>query len=118
MILLVEDDEDVREMLAFTLESSGYVLETARHGGAALEALARQRPCLMILDLLMPVMNGWQVITEMKARKLDVPVCVISALGERVPAEAVASLRKPFDKSELLDVAARYCVHAPRVAAG
>ncbi len=99
-------------MLAFTLESSGYTLELAKHGGAALDALGQRRPCLMILDLLMPVMNGWQVLEEMKARKLDgVPVCVISALGERVPTEAVASLRKPFDKRELLEVAARYCTH-------
>jgi len=71
----------------------------------------------MILDLLMPVMNGWQVLTEMKARKLEgIPVCVISALGERVPPEAVASLRKPFDKHELLEVAARYCAHVRPVA--
>lgn len=105
-------------MLAFTLESSGYVLEAAKHGRAALEAIERQRPCLMILDLLMPVMNGWQVLAEMKERELgDIPVCVISALGERVPSEAVATLRKPFDKRELLEVAARYCSHA-RAAAG
>jgi len=66
VILLVEDDEDVRDMLEFTLESSGHVREVANHGRAALEALERQRPCLIILDLLMPVMTGWQVLAEMK----------------------------------------------------
>lgn len=117
MILLVEDDDDVREMLAFTLESSGYVLAVAKHGSAALDVMAKQRPCLIVLDLLMPVMNGWQVLEQMKERGLgDIPVCVISALGERVPREAIASLRKPFDKHELLAVAARYCAHGSRLA--
>jgi len=119
VILLVEDDEDVRDMLEFTLKSSGHVLELANHGRAALDALERQRPCLIILDLLMPVMTGWQVLVEMKQRKLDdIPVCVISALGERIPPEAIASLRKPFDAKELLAIAARYCSHASPTARG
>ncbi|MBS1123561.1 MAG: hypothetical protein H6Q90_5789 [Deltaproteobacteria bacterium] len=110
MILLVEDDEDVREMLKLTLEVSGYVVDVAKNGVAALEALDRQRPCLVILDLVMPVMDGWEVLAQMKARQLgDVPVCVISALSGRAPSEAVASLCKPFDASALLAVAARYC---------
>jgi len=110
VILLVEDDEDVREMLKLTLEMSGYAVDVAMNGTAALEALDRERPCLVILDLVMPVMDGWQVLAQMKARQLgDIPVCVISALSGRSPSEAVASLCKPFDTSELLAVAARYC---------
>ena len=97
-------------MLKLTLEMSGYVVDVAKNGTAALEALNRQRPCLVILDLVMPVMNGWEVLEHMKARQLgDIPVCVISALSVRAPSEAVASLCKPFDASELLAVAARYC---------
>jgi DNA-binding response OmpR family regulator len=112
VILLVEDDEDVREMLKLTLEMSGYVIDVARNGTAALEALDRRRPCLVILDLVMPVLNGWEVLAQMKARGLDdIPVCVISALGGRAPSEAVASLCKPFETNELLAVAARYCTH-------
>jgi len=110
VILLVEDDEDVREMLKLTLEMSGYAVDVANNGVAALEAVDRHRPCLMILDLVMPVMNGWEVLEQMKARRLtDIPVCVISALSGPAPSEAVASLRKPFDASELLAIAARYC---------
>jgi two-component system response regulator AdeR len=110
--LLVEDDVDVREMLEFTLKSRGFTVELATNGSAALDALAQRRPCLMILDLRMPVMDGWQVIAQMKERALaDVPVCVISALEERIPSQAVASLCKPFDARELLAVAARYCAH-------
>jgi len=106
----VEDDEDVREMLKLTLEMSGYAVDVASNGTTALEALSRRRPCLVILDLVMPEMDGWGVLAQMKARALgDIPVCVISALSERTPSEAVASLCKPFDTGELLAIAARYC---------
>jgi DNA-binding response OmpR family regulator len=110
---LVEDDEDVREMLAFTLKCRGFSVELANDGDAALAMLERSRPCLMILDLYMPRMNGWTVLTQMTSRKLDgVPVCVITALEGPSPANAVATLYKPFDASELLGVASRYCSHA------
>ncbi len=112
MILLVEDDEDVREMLEFTFRSSGYTVVAATNGADALAALERERPCLMILDLVMPRMTGWEVMTQMKERNLaDVPVCVISALGGSIPSEAVASFGKPFDVRELVALAARYCTH-------
>lgn len=112
MILLAEDDEDVREMLAFTLTSRGFAVETVADGGAVLDALARARPCLVILDLVMPVMTGQQVLAEMKARRLDdVPVCVISALGGPTPPEAVACLTKPFEVSEVVAIASKYCAH-------
>jgi DNA-binding response OmpR family regulator len=118
VILLVEDDEDVREMLAFTLRSRGYAVEVVTNGSGALEALERERPCLMILDLVMPVMNGWAVLAQMKARQMsDVPVCVISALEGQRPVEAVATLGKPFDTTELFALAERYCAHGRRSAA-
>jgi DNA-binding response OmpR family regulator len=110
VILLVEDDEDVREMLAFTLRCWGYKVDVAKDGKAALAALERTRPCLMILDLYMPGMNGWKV---MESSKLDgLPVCVITALEGPTPENAVATLYKPFEASALLAVAAQYCGHA------
>jgi CheY-like chemotaxis protein len=107
----------VREMLAFTLESRGYAVQVAKNGSAALEALDRGRPCLMILDLLMPVMNGWVVLAQMKERQMtDIPVCVISALEGPRPSEAVATLGKPFNTAELFALAERYCSHERPVA--
>ncbi len=112
VILLVEDDEDVREMLEHMLAGRGWAIEVANNGSAALTILERQRPCLMILDLVMPVMTGWEVLERMKAgRHADVPVCVISAFDGRTPPEAIASLCKPFDSSDLLALATRYCTH-------
>jgi len=114
VILLVEDDVDVREMLEFTLRSHGFSVDVAADGSAALTAIERQRPCLVILDLIMPRMSGWQMLAELSARNAgDLPVCVISALETAVPPTAVASFTKPFDVRELVAVATRYCSHAP-----
>lgn len=112
MILLVEDDEDVREMLEVALRGRGYVIESVASGAAALEALQREKPCLMILDMVMPGVTGWDVLAEMKARGIDVPVCVISALSDSAPPEGViASLVKPFDMRALAALADRFCAH-------
>jgi CheY-like chemotaxis protein len=112
VILLVEDDEDVREMLAFALTSRGFTVEAVSGGREALGAIERQRPCLIILDLVMPVMSGRQVLVELEARGLSsIPVCVISALSDAPPEQAIATLAKPFDVGEVVTLAARYCVH-------
>ena len=112
MILLVDDDEDVREMLAFSLTSRGFTVEVVSDGAAALDAIVRMRPCLVILDLHMPVMTGWELLDELARRGLgDVPVCVTSALTGRAPAQAVATLCKPFDTGELVALSSRYCTH-------
>lgn len=117
MILLVEDDEDVREMLAFTLRCSGYKVDVAKDGKAALASLEKNLPCLMILDLYMPGMNGWRVLEHMSSKKLEsVPVCVITALEGPTPQNAVAMLYKPFDASALLAIASAYCSHEPATA--
>jgi DNA-binding response OmpR family regulator len=119
MILIVDDDLDIREILELTLQFKGYTVEGASNGREALAVLERTRPCLMVLDLVMPEMTGWQLLEEMKERKLgDIPVCVISALEGRTPSEAVASLCKPFEPSELLAIVARYCRHPARTTTG
>ena len=59
MVLVVEDDPDVRSALNDLLEAEGYEVETASNGKEALERLAEHRPGLVLLDLMMPVMSGW-----------------------------------------------------------
>ncbi len=118
MILVVDDDDDIRELLVSALESRGFAVEEASDGAAAMSALqSRKHPCLMLLDLVMPGMDGFAVIEQMKARAItDVPVCVMSALPERAPPGVVGTLRKPFELTELLSLAQRYCAtdHAAR----
>jgi two-component system response regulator MprA len=109
VILLVEDDEDVRDMLALTLEVNGFEVTTAEHGARALECLARRRPCMMILDLVMPGIDGREVLARMREQHYELPVVVISALDAPPPEGIVATLRKPFETQALLALAARYC---------
>ena len=119
MILLVEDDEDVREMLEFALTDRGFTVEVVKNGADALAAVARHRPCLVILDLHMPVMTGWELMAQMKQRGYgDVPVCVTSALESRVPIEAIATLAKPFDTRELVRISASFCAHGSHAVTG
>jgi CheY-like chemotaxis protein len=84
-VLLVEDDPDIREDLAFLIECQGYQVETAENGRAALDILsAGTRPCLIVLDLMMPVMDGWQ--THSQLQKSDewahIPVVLLSGIAD------------------------------------
>jgi len=113
VILVVEDDEDVRELLEIALRGRGYVVVSVANGSDAIAALEKERPCLMILDMVMPSMTGWDVLAKMRTDGHgSVPVCVISALSKEPPPDAVASLTKPFDIKNLVELARRYCDHA------
>jgi DNA-binding response OmpR family regulator len=80
-ILIVEDDEDVREMLARTLDKSGWNAKLAKDGREALDSLRENIPQLMLLDLMMPELDGFQVIAEMKAKQewQNIPIVVLTA---------------------------------------
>jgi len=80
-VLLVEDDRPTREMMARTLEKSGWAVSEAGNGREALDQLARQKPRLILLDLMMPVMDGFDFLLEMRANAVwqDIPVIVLTA---------------------------------------
>ncbi|CAN5813780.1 hypothetical protein BH11MYX2_BH11MYX2_24750 [soil metagenome] len=109
MILVVEDDEDVRDMLALTLRGRRFPVMLAKNGADALIVLADQRPCLIMLDLVMPGIDGHGVLAQMKTNGYDSPVVVISALDADPPEGIVATLRKPFENPVLLELATRFC---------
>ena len=110
MILVVDDDDDVREMVTTALESRGYTVRTASSGSAALEVLETEQPCLVLLDLVMPGVDGFAVMQQLHARaRADIPVCVLSALPEKAPPGVVGTLRKPFALADLIALADRYC---------
>lgn len=109
MILVVEDDDDVREAMKIGLESRGYNVKEAGNGYEALDVISHEHPDLMILDLMMPKMNGWEVLEQMKQQHIDdVPVCVISALSDRAP-DHVSVLNKPFQLRDLVAMVERMC---------
>ena len=113
VILLVEDDPDLREMHALTLRLSGYCVFETSDGIEALALLRRVRPHIVLLDLQMPRMDGWEFLSRLRARHAfrDLPVCIISAepVDPRIEHEVVAHLQKPFLPSTLLAVLERYC---------
>lgn len=105
-VLLVDDDKDLVESVAMALEGHCDVV-TASNGVEALEVLLREPVDAVILDLMMPVMTGQQLILELKARKIDVPVIVASA-SPNVEAQCAAlgishCMQKPYRLQKLLD---------------
>ena len=106
-IVLVEDDDAIRETMAALLVDEGFAVAQAANGELGLAELRAARdPCLVLLDLWMPVMNGWQMLAELRAdeRLRHIPVVVVSAAGQLPPPKgAQAFLRKPIKLETLLD---------------
>ena len=118
-VLVVDDDVEIRETLSALLQHEGYDVSRAENGVQALEQLRRFHPDVVLLDLMMPVMSGWEVLDALQeSGEIDqVPIIVVSAMG--APG-ARACLRKPVDLDELLAVVGRCCCESqevPRVAA-
>jgi len=112
-ILVVDDDADARNALADLLEADVYSVSCARDGKEALERLkVSPTPSLVIVDLLMPVMDGWQFRAEQKRDPSigAIPVVILTALRQ-VPDmdDAVAVFHKPVDVTSLLEVVRRCC---------
>ncbi len=108
-ILVVDDNEDIRSTLADVLEVAGYRVRTAENGRIGLQLVAEEPPALILLDLMMPVMSGWEMYDAMMddPKLRGVPVVVISAAPEpRLP--GVLHFSKPIAVSELLEVVRRH----------
>lgn len=85
-ILVVDDDPDVLEAIGIVLEANGYEVVTARDGAEGLDKLKDEKPDLMILDLLMPNMDGFEVCKELKdprrAKYANIPIIILSSVRE------------------------------------
>jgi signal transduction histidine kinase len=110
-ILVVDDDPDVRRLLVECLEALGYKVTEAEDGAAALAALDRVSPDLLLVDFAMPGMNGAEVATAARERHPGLPVLFASGYSDTAAIEAVAGpeaavLRKPFRFDALRDAVA------------
>jgi CheY-like chemotaxis protein len=108
-VLVVEDDPTVRGTLALILESEGYVIATAANGRDALAIMAGQPPDVVLLDLQMPIMTGWELIEACRSDSATchLPLIVMSAVYDRTHVglgDVQAFLPKPFGIDQLLDV--------------
>ena len=111
-ILIVEDDDDLRELFAEALRHDRHSVICARDGREALAVLENIHPCLVLLDLMMPVMSGGEVLEQLdRSNRLDeLPVVVVSAVADQTTARgACRFMRKPVELSALLEVAREYC---------
>jgi len=83
-ILIVDDDPDIIDGILMILESQDYHLRTAHDGVVCLELLSEEKPNLLILDLLMPRMDGWGVIREVRKNSIyaDMPIMVLTTVIE------------------------------------
>jgi DNA-binding response OmpR family regulator len=108
-VLVVDDDELIRDTLATALTDEGYVVRVAGDGRAALHTLGEWRPDLIVLDLMMPVMDGraFRAAQRSAAVTANIPVIVLSAAHNvhvrAAELEAAAVFPKPFDLGALLD---------------
>jgi CheY-like chemotaxis protein len=107
LVLVVDDDPDILQTLALCLSTEGYRVLMAANGKDALEVLSREQPNAILLDLMMPVMDGWQFVAELDQRGWrKAPLLVLSAdravQGHAQRLHADAHLAKPFDLDELL----------------
>ena len=105
-VLVVEDDATLRQVIELVLEARGYVVGQARHGGMALELMAESRPDVVVADLKMPVMDGYELLQRMQEdpdlRQLPVILLTGNMEAGRIAAGAAAMLVKPFDPADLI----------------
>jgi CheY-like chemotaxis protein len=115
-VLVVDDDADIRSCLADILEYEGYQVKTAVNGRDALGILREWHPNAIMLDLMMPILDGWAFLDRQRAdpQLADIPVIVMSAshtLDSESQQRAVEMVQKPFELdtilSKLAEVASR-----------
>ena len=108
LVLVVDDDEAIRTALERALRLEGFAVQVAEDGLRALELVEESRPGVIVLDVVMPNLSGITVVSRLRARGNDVPICVLSARDE--VQDRVAGLEagaddyviKPFDLEELV----------------
>jgi CheY-like chemotaxis protein len=113
-VLVVDDDPAIRGLVAEALRGEGYTVDLAAHGREALDAMRARCPATVVLDLMMPVMDGFSFMEACHQEQLcdDVPIVVISAAHDalrkvhEVPVHAF--IAKPFDLEDLIKTVGMY----------
>lgn len=110
-ILIVDDEQDMRESLEEFFADEGYEVRTAEDGAVAMELLdGPELPCIVILDLMMPVLDGNEVIDRMRQseRLATVPIIVTTSDPSRAP-RGIPLMKKPMDLRRLLSAVQQHC---------
>jgi CheY-like chemotaxis protein len=112
-IVIAEDDTNIRNIIKFTLEGAGYEVHDYENGGLALEAIPKVMPDCIVLDVMMPIKNGFEVCYDVKQNtKLNhIPVLIVTATTQtsaksddywKVKSKADAFITKPFKAANLV----------------
>ena len=108
-ILVIDDDEAIRTLLFTVLRRRGFAVDSARNGAEAIELMERCRYAVALVDLMMPVKNGWEVLDWLsECPKDDRPLAIVLTAGTSVremnPDLVAGTIRKPFDVELLVDM--------------
>ncbi len=111
-ILVVEDDSDARMMLSLALKSSGYIVLGAENGEEGIKLFKEEKPDLVILDVVMPMMDGWEVLRRIKAGFKSKRIPVIMVTGKSEDADKIKGydygadfyVTKPYNIQKLLPI--------------
>lgn len=110
-ILVVEDDEPIRTILAEALRDEGYTVHTARNGQQALDAVRSTTFAVLLIDLQMPVMDGWKLVRTLREQGCLIPVVIMTASRDAAKLKheltVAAYVDKPFDLERLFAILAR-----------
>jgi DNA-binding response OmpR family regulator len=106
---VVDDDDAIRTLLLTVLRRRGFSVDTARHGGEALAQLVRCRYAVILLDLMMPQVSGWEVLQELSTYDQgERPIVIVMTAGTEPrdidPRLVAGTIRKPFDVELLVDM--------------
>lgn len=109
-ILIAEDEKDIRELIAITLQFAGFEVISTANGEEAFRAAIKESPDLLLLDVRMPRMNGYDVCRQVKShpKTKHIPVVFLSAKGQEsevhtgIEAGAEAYILKPFSPDQLI----------------
>jgi two-component system, chemotaxis family, chemotaxis protein CheY len=116
-ILIIDDDPAIRAILTEVLVDEGYIVVTANNGAEGLAAVVGARPDLVLLDMRMPVLDGWDFARAIGERGISLPIVVMTAAQEaRQWSQEIGVtwvLAKPFDLDELLQVVEHALKHGP-----
>jgi CheY-like chemotaxis protein len=112
-ILIIEDEPIIRETLRDSLELEGYKVQAVENGKEGLSVIRKmERPCLILLDLMMPIMNGFEFL-DMKEQDVTIatiPVVIVSAFPDQAQkVNANGFVKKPIDLDLLLSFIKRFC---------
>lgn len=112
-VLVVDDDPSILATVAEILDLEGFPVATAANGAEALEVVERQSPTIVLLDMRMPVLDGWGFVRALQERGRTLPVLVMTAAQDtRRWAEEIGAagyLAKPFDLNDLINAVEALC---------